>query len=79
MPLYYFDFKDGVPVRDRIGHECASDQEAVAKGSLLAERIGAEQPDLVGDGYISVVNENGEEIYRAPVTRPGQTPGATLQ
>jgi hypothetical protein len=75
MPKYFFDLKNGVPVRDHDGHECADDQEAIFHGTFIAQRIGTERPEAAGHGYISVVNEEGDEIHRAPVVSAGDTMG----
>lgn len=72
MSLYYFDLKDDIPVRDREGHECSSDEDAGFQGALIAQRIGTELPEYVRKGhYISVVNDEGREIHRAVVSSAG--------
>jgi hypothetical protein len=74
MPLYYFDLKNGVPVRDRQGHKCANDEEAIFHGNFIAQRIGTERPETVGRGYyISVLNEDSQEIHQAPIASAGGT------
>jgi hypothetical protein len=73
MALHFFNLKDGIPVRDRKGHECANDDEAIFHGTFIAQRIGTERPDYAGRGhYISVVNEEGNEIHRAPIESAGK-------
>ena len=72
MPLYYFDLKDGIPVRDREGHQCTDDKDAIFQGAFIAQRIGTEWPEYSGRGhYISVVNEEGHEIHRALILSTG--------
>ena len=72
MARYFFDLKDGIPVRDRQGHDCSSDDEAIENATFIAQRIGTERPEYVGKGhYISVVNEAGQEIHRAPISSAG--------
>jgi hypothetical protein len=61
---FFFDMKDGVPVRDRIGMQFSLGSQAIEHSKNLAaqfrhERI-HEEPDLV----ICVVDESGREIHR---------------
>jgi hypothetical protein len=69
MPLqtFYFDMKDGVTVRDRIGKRFARNAEAVDHSKTLAARFrnesGHDEPDL----SISVLDEAGREIHREQV------------
>lgn len=60
---YYFDFKDGVSRRDRIGAAFASDSEAIRHGKTLVKAERIERPAGDRDLVISVVNEMGNEIY----------------
>jgi hypothetical protein len=39
MRTYYFDTKDGIPVRDHSGIEFATSNEAIEHGKELAKRI----------------------------------------
>jgi hypothetical protein len=67
LQTFYFDMKDGVPIRDRIGKRFALDAEAIDHSKRLAARFrnesGHEEPDL----SICVVDESGREIHREPV------------
>ena len=67
MPTYYFDLKDGVPIRDRVGLEFPSDQHAIEHSKLIAHRFSHEH--LVKDRnlFIEVISESGNEIHREPV------------
>jgi hypothetical protein len=67
MPTYYFDMKDGVPIRDRVGLEFATDQLAIEHSKLIAHRSSHEH--LVEDRnlWIEVLSESGTEIHREPV------------
>ncbi|UGY11850.1 DUF6894 family protein [Bradyrhizobium septentrionale] len=67
MPTYYFDMKDGVPIRDRVGLEFPTDQLAIEHSKLIAHRFSHEH--LVEDRnlWIEVLNESGTEIHREPV------------
>lgn len=61
---FYFDMKDGVPVRDRIGMQFLFDAEAITYSKELAERFRHERTYDEPDLAISVVNEAGHEIHR---------------
>jgi hypothetical protein len=70
MPLFYFDFKpciSGVSQRDHEGYDCFNEQEAKNHADDLALKNGTERPDLVGKGYISVIDPYSNEIHRSPV------------
>ena len=72
MQTFYFDTRDGVPVRDRVGKQFRLDSEAIEHSKLLAARFrneGRDEPDLA----IVVLNELGREIYREPVRPPTST------
>jgi uncharacterized protein DUF6894 len=66
MRTYFFDLKDGVPIRDRKGIEFATAAAAIEHSKALARRLRAEprleDPDLL----IVVVDESGAEIHREP-------------
>lgn len=69
MQTFYFDMKDGVPVRDRVGKQFRLDSEAIEHSKILAARFrneGRDEPDLA----IVVLNESGREIHREPVRPP---------
>lgn len=74
MQAYYFDMKDGVPIKDRTGLEFPTDSQAIEHSKALARRLGHEH--LAKDEKLCVVvlNEAGSEIHREPVysdaTRP---------
>ena len=61
---YYFDMKDGVTVRDRIGKQFASIAEAIAHSEALAERFRHEHAHDEPDLSISVISESGAEVHR---------------
>jgi hypothetical protein len=64
LQTFYFDVKDGVPIRDRIGKRFALNAEAIDHSKRLAVRFrnegGHDEPDL----SISVLDETGREIHR---------------
>lgn len=66
MQTFYFDTKDGVPVRDRIGKQFQLNSEAIEYSKKLAERYRNErhaEPDLV----VVVLDESGREVHRQRV------------
>ncbi|WP_306556677.1 MULTISPECIES: hypothetical protein [Bradyrhizobium] len=64
MPTYYFDMKDGVPVRDRAGLELVSDGAAIAHSKDLADRMRREKPNGHPDLEIVIIDESGREVHR---------------
>lgn len=65
MPHFYFDLKDGVPIRDRVGYDCFDDSQARNRADDLARIAALDHPELVGKGYVSVIDHRGTEIYRS--------------
>jgi hypothetical protein len=64
MQTFYFDMKDGVATRDRIGKRFALNEEAIDHSVRLAARFRRdhihEEPDFV----ICVLDETDHEIHR---------------
>ncbi len=67
MNTYYFDMKDGVPVRDRAGLQLVSDGAAIAHSKQLADKVRQAKPAGHPDLRIVVVDENGREVHREQV------------
>jgi uncharacterized protein DUF6894 len=69
MQTFYFDMKDGVPMRDRVGIEFNGNAEAIIHCKELAQhfRDGSLRDDKALE--ISVVNAAGREIHREYVHR----------
>jgi hypothetical protein len=67
MRTYYFDVKDGIPVRDNAGKEFATPSAAIEHSKQLAEEIRSKQTVGDSDLYILVVDESGREIHRERV------------
>lgn len=67
MHTYYFDMKDGVPVRDRTGVELVSDGAAIAHSKQLADKVRIERPAGDPDLRIVVIDESGREVHREQV------------
>ncbi len=70
MPTYYFDMKDGVPIRDRVGVEFPTDLDAIEHSRKIAHRFSREHPGKDRNLYVTVLSESGTEIHREPVN-PG--------
>jgi uncharacterized protein DUF6894 len=69
MQKFFFDMKDGVPLRDRVGVEFETKLEAVAHCKKIVERFRDKSLRDDQDLEISVVNELGREIHREFVHR----------
>ena len=67
MHTYYFDMKDGVPVRDKSGLELVSDGAAIAHSKVLADKVRKENPEGNPDLRIVVIDESGREVHREQV------------
>jgi len=69
MQKFFFDMKDGVPMRDQIGIEFNTNAEAILHCKELVQhwREGSLRDDK--DLEISVVNSLGREIHREFVHR----------
>lgn len=72
MRTYYFDLKDGVPVRDRQGLEFSSPGGAIAHSKDLARLLRAERRVRNARLTIRVLDESGAEIHLEPVYPKGQ-------
>jgi uncharacterized protein DUF6894 len=69
MQNFYFDLVGDFAANDLVGHPYANDGEAKEHGRFIAQRIGTEKPELARPGnYISVLDEGGHEVYRAPIS-----------
>jgi hypothetical protein len=69
MQKFFFDMKDGVPFRDRIGIDLNSNLEAIAHCKALAQHFRDDSLRDDQDLEISVVNAAGREIHREFVHR----------
>jgi hypothetical protein len=69
MQMFFFDMKDGVPLRDRVGIEFKTNAEAIAHCGELAQHFRDESLRDDQDLEISVVNASGREIHREFVHR----------
>jgi hypothetical protein len=64
LQTFYFDMKDGVAIRDRIGKRFALNAEAIDHSKRLAARIRHERIHDEPDLSICVLDESGREIHR---------------
>jgi hypothetical protein len=69
MQKFFFDMKDGVPMRDKIGIEFKTNAEAIVHCQELAQHWRDESLCDDKDLEISVVNSLGREIHKEFVHR----------
>jgi hypothetical protein len=69
MQKFFFDMKDGVPMRDRVGIEFKTDAEAIKHSKELAQHWRDDSLRDDEDLEIAVVNSVGREIHREFVNR----------
>jgi hypothetical protein len=69
MQKFFFDMKDGVPMRDRVGTEFKTDTEAIIHSKELAQHWRDDSLRDDQDLEISVVNALGREVHREFVHR----------
>jgi hypothetical protein len=74
MPTFYFDRKDGVPIRDRAGLEFPATANAIEHSKELARRLSHEQPRKDPNLSIIVLDESGKEVHRERVYPDVQEP-----
>jgi hypothetical protein len=67
MRTFYFDMKDGVPVRDRVGLQFSVASGAIEHSKQLARQFSLEHPLKDRDLAIVVIDESGNEIHREQV------------
>jgi hypothetical protein len=63
---FYFDKKDGVPVRDRVGKRFRLNSEAIEYSKTLAAEVRSAS-HAHQDLTIVVIDESGREVHREPV------------
>jgi hypothetical protein len=69
MQTFFFDMKDGIPMRDRVGLEFKGNAEAIQHCKELAQHFRDESLRDDQELEISVVNALGREIHREFVHR----------
>lgn len=65
---FYFDVRDGVPVRDSIGREFKFVSEAIEFSKEYAAAL--RRPGARRDLRVSVLNEHGSLVHEEPVYSP---------
>lgn len=67
MRTYYFDMRDGIPIRDRDGLEFPTAGGAIEHSKNLARQM-RDDPRASGRAFsIVVIDQSGAEIHREPV------------
>jgi hypothetical protein len=69
MQKFFFDMKDGVAMRDRIGVDFNTNAEAIKHCKEIAQHFRDDSLRDDQDLEIAVVNSNGREIHREFVHR----------
>ena len=77
MRTFYFDMKDGVPIRDRVGLQFPTAASAIEHSKELARRFRHERPLKDRDLAIVIIDESGSEVHREQVYPKVQEPVAT--
>jgi hypothetical protein len=74
VQMFFFDMKDGVPLRDRVGIQFNTNLEAIEHSHALAQHFRDDSLTDDQDLEISVVNAMGREIHREFVHRDHADP-----
>jgi hypothetical protein len=69
MKKFFFDMKDGVPMRDRVGIDFKNNEEAIEHCKELARHFRDDSLRDDQDLEISVINALGREIHHEYVHR----------
>ena len=72
MRKFFFDMKDGVPMRDRVGLEFNTNAEAIKHCKEIAQGFRDKSLRDDQDLEILVVNDGGREIHREFVHREAE-------
>jgi hypothetical protein len=67
---YYFDQRDGLPIRDNCGRDFMRPSEAIQHAKYLAADIRAIERDVRPNLSIRVIGESGVTLHEEPVWRP---------
>jgi hypothetical protein len=67
MPIFHFDIADGVRLEDPVGLDCKSEHDARRTADLIARQLAADLGCDHEPRAVVVVDEDGSEIYTAPV------------
>ena len=74
MRTYYFDLKDGVPIRDRTGLQFPTRAGAIEHSKMLARQFSHDHRRKDPIHSIVVIDESGTEIHRERVCSPAGNP-----
>jgi hypothetical protein len=67
MRTYYFDMREGIPIRDRKGLEFPNVAGAIAHSKEMARQL-RDDPRVSGRAIsIAVIDESGTEVHRETV------------
>jgi hypothetical protein len=75
---YYFDLKDGVPIRDRKGLQFPTGADAIEHSKELARRFSHDHRRKDPIHSIVVIDESGTEIHREPVQQDVHRAGVAI-
>jgi hypothetical protein len=67
MPIFHFDIADRVRLEDPVGLDCKNEHDARKTADLIARQIAIDLDGDSEDRVVVVVDEDGAEIYKAPV------------
>lgn len=73
MPHYYFDWKDGITKRDRVGVELPDDTQAIQKAQDMAVAAALSSGARPENLRVSITREDGTEVEQVPVPEPKTT------
>jgi hypothetical protein len=67
MPKYHFEIVDGYKLEDPIGLECRDELQARTVAKDIARQIAIDIESTTQRNVV-VVDDDGEEIYKTPIT-----------
>jgi uncharacterized protein DUF6894 len=67
MPLYFFDIQNGHRLADPSGTSCKDIDDAIVRAKAFATSLSIDQSDADPKRHVSVLNESGDEVFRASV------------
>lgn len=67
MRTYFFDVKDGVPVRHKGGLQFPTEAAAIEHSQQIARLLRGDPRNIHLGLYISVIDESGAEVHREQV------------
>ncbi|MDB5504094.1 MAG: hypothetical protein JWR89_3996 [Tardiphaga sp.] len=67
MPKYHFEIVDGYKLEDPVGLECRDELQARTVAKDIARQIAIDIESTTQRNVV-VVDDDGEEIYKTPIT-----------